>query len=196
MKTQEQKRAYQKAYRQKNLEKVKAAIRACGAKNKEKVLARALKWAQDNPERVAATKTRWQANNRDKHRKSAREYLARRRETDDNYKIRSALRGRIVQALKAKGVSKSKSVIELLGCDIQFLRGYLEARFLPGMTWANYGRQPGWNLDHRIPCAEFDLRDSVQQRQCFHYSNIQPLWAKDNLAKSAKRPATHQAELL
>ncbi len=51
------------------------------------------------------------------------------------------------------------------------------------MTWDNYGK---WQIDHKIPCASFDLTDPEQQKSCFHFSNLQPLWAKDNNSKGAK----------
>jgi HNH endonuclease. len=53
------------------------------------------------------------------------------------------------------------------------------------MSWDNYGRD-GWHIDHIRPCASFDLTDPEQQRQCFHYTNLQPLWAADNIRKGAK----------
>ena len=61
------------------------------------------------------------------------------------------------------------------------LKAYLELQFTDGMTWENRGN---WHIDHIRPCASFDLTDPEQQKQCFHYTNLQPLWAADNLAKS------------
>jgi hypothetical protein len=55
-----------------------------------------------------------------------------------------------------------------------------EAQFLPGMTWENRSE---WHIDHRLPCAAFDLLNPVHQRACFHFSNLQPLWAEDNQRK-------------
>jgi hypothetical protein len=52
------------------------------------------------------------------------------------------------------------------------------------MTWENYG--PVWHVDHIRPCASFDLTDPAQQRECFHFSNLQPLFAAENLAKGDK----------
>ena len=63
------------------------------------------------------------------------------------------------------------------------MRPWLEAQFLPGMTWDNHGE---WHIDHIRPCASFDFSDPQQQKECSHYSNLQPLWAKDNLSKSDK----------
>jgi hypothetical protein len=53
------------------------------------------------------------------------------------------------------------------------------------MSWDNYGFR-GWHIDHKKPCALFDLSLPEQQRECFHFSNLQPLWAADNLAKGVK----------
>ena len=54
------------------------------------------------------------------------------------------------------------------------------------MTWQNYG--DGWHIDHIHPCAAFDLTDPEQQKACFHWSNLQPLWAIDNFRKSSFLP--------
>ena len=71
----------------------------------------------------------------------------------------------------------------MLGCSIEFFMEYIEKQFKSGMTWQNYG---AWHVDHVRPCASFDLTDHEQQKICFHYSNLQPLWAVDNLKKGAK----------
>lgn len=106
-----------------------------------------------------------------------------RRETDPNFKLRHNLADRIYLALKGK--NKSAKTLELLGCSLSFLRKRLESLFHPGMTWENYGRY-GWHVDHKRPCAKFDLTDPAQQRECFHYTNLQPLWATENHKKHAK----------
>ena len=80
---------------------------------------------------------------------------------------------------------KVNSTIDLLGCSVEELRIHLEAQFVEGMNWENYGLY-GWHIDHIRPCSSFDLTDAEQQRICFHYTNMQPLWAKDNLKKSDK----------
>jgi len=93
------------------------------------------------------------------------------------------LRNRINGALS--GINKSASTHELLGCSVDEFVSYLESKFTDGMTWENRGRS-GWHIDHIRPCATFDLTDPEQQRQCFHYTNLQPLWAKHNLSKGSK----------
>ena len=75
--------------------------------------------------------------------------------------------------------------MKLVGCTPNFLKGYLEAKFTDGMSWDNYG---DWHVDHIKPCSSFDLTKDEEQRECFHYKNLQPLWGPDNLAKGSKDP--------
>lgn len=184
---------YMRRYREENREATIQATRKWRAENPAKSAASKQSWADRNKEKVIATKRNYEAKHADRIRVSARERAAHRRETDLNFKLRERLRGQVYSALKRCGAVKAARTAALIGCDIQFLRGFLEARFLPGMTWANHGK---WHIDHRIPCAEFDLREPAQQRQCFHYSNLKPMWGPDNIKKGAKRPASHQAEML
>lgn len=109
-----------------------------------------------------------------------KKYENERLRTDLNFKIKKNLRIRINDALR--GNNKSATTIKLLGCSVEQLKRHLELRFTEGMTWSNYGRN-GWEIDHIIPCSSFDLTDYSQQRRCFHYSNLQPLWKLDNLKK-------------
>ena len=88
---------------------------------------------------------------------------------------------RITQAIK-RGY-KFTSTINLLGTTVPNVIKYLEKKFKPGMTWENHGK---WHIDHIRPCAHFDLTDTKQQLECFHYTNLQPLWAFDNMSKGAK----------
>jgi hypothetical protein len=98
-------------------------------------------------------------------------------------RISTTIRGRIHVALK--GAAKNKSTEILLGISFEEFKTYLEAQFQRGMSWSNYGE---WHIDHIIPCAHFDLTDAYQQRLCFHYLNMRPLWAKDNIAKGCLLP--------
>lgn len=97
------------------------------------------------------------------------------------YKLTSILRSRLTDALKGK--CKSKKTMELIGCNIDILKKYIELKFKDGMNWDNYGK---WHIDHVRPCSSFDLTDVKQQEQCFHYTNLQPLWATENLQKGSK----------
>ena len=110
-------------------------------------------------------------------------YLKKRREEDISFRILGNTRKRILTALKSN--SKSSKTIDLLGCDIAFLKQYLESKFKDGMCWENYGLK-GWHIDHIKPCYLFDFKNIEEQKQCFHYTNLQPLSAIDNLIKGKK----------
>ncbi len=121
-------------------------------------------------------------------RNSTRSSLKRRRECL-SAKLVHLLRNRIRDAIRAKGAKKLQSSMELIGCSPAELKLHLESQFAPGMTWQNFGRKKGvqcWEIDHILPCASFDLTDPEQQRKCFHFTNLQPLWATDNRSKSDK----------
>lgn len=105
-----------------------------------------------------------------------------RRKTDPEFKIKACLRTRINTVVR-KEHKKARSA-ELLGCSIDQFLGHLEINFQEGMTWENYG--PVWHVDHVRPCASFDLTCPQQQRECFNWKNLQPLFAEDNLRKGAK----------
>jgi hypothetical protein len=83
-------------------------------------------------------------------------------------------------AIKGKGLLKSGKSVWLLGCTIPELRAHLQSQFKQGMSWENAGE---WEIDHIRPCASFDLSIPEQQQQCFHFSNLQPLWKADNREK-------------
>lgn len=111
------------------------------------------------------------------------QYLNHKYKTDPHFKILSLLRSRIHHALKNyKGVKKAAKTAELIGCSIETLRLHLQSQFTEGMTWENQGK---WHIDHIKPCALFDLTDPDQQKQCFYYINLQPLWGSDNSSKGA-----------
>lgn len=80
---------------------------------------------------------------------------------------------------------KKETAKELLGCYPEELKVYLEAKFKKGMSWNNWSYR-GWHIDHIIPIASFDLTDIKQQKKAFHYTNLQPLWRKENMLKSDK----------
>lgn len=100
-------------------------------------------------------------------------------EQADNRVLKN-MRKRLWEALR--GNRKAASTLELVGCTVEELRQHLERQFDAEMTWDNYGL---WHVDHIKPCASFDLSDPAQQAECFHYKNLQPLWAIDNIRKGS-----------
>lgn len=99
---------------------------------------------------------------------------------DMNYTLALSLRNRLRMALKQN--TKVGSTVRDLGCSIPELRVHLERQFQKGMTWDNWGLY-GWHIDHKKPLASFDLRDRSQFLMAVNYTNLQPLWAIDNLRK-------------
>lgn len=110
-------------------------------------------------------------------------YDKNRKLIDPEFKLLKTLRSRLGTALKTKNAVKSIKTLDLTGCSTSFLMKYLEEKFKEGMSWSNHGE---WHIDHIIPCSSFNLLDKKEQEKCFHYTNLQPLWASENLSKSNK----------
>lgn len=146
------------------------------------------------PEKGYANNKKWRENNREKDRASKRKntrkrtlngkraaYQRKRYHTDVEYRLSCLLRKRLTGALKAQGVKKTTATLKLCGCSLEKLKQHLEKQFTEGMSWENKGE---WHVDHIRPVCSFDLTDIEQQKVCFHYTNLQPLWAIDNFRKS------------
>jgi hypothetical protein len=195
-------KGYMKNWYQANREKTRADREANREANKEKLKAYQLA----NRERIRATNTAYRLANKDKlnatntvYRLANKEKLKAYRQSDKAKAYRLAnklcesLRGRCSALLKQAGIGKdiltgskmTQHVINLLGCSIKEAAKHIELQFVEGMSWSNYNYWT-WHIDHIRPCSSFDLLDPAQQAECFHYTNLQPLWAEDNLAKGAK----------
>jgi hypothetical protein len=136
---------------------------------------------QLNKEKVSKDRKQYYAKNRERITQLQKEIYKNKLKTDINFKIKHYLRTRLRHALKNN--QKSGHLLELLGCSIKFLKMYLEVQFTDGMTWNNYGK---WHVDHIRPCASFNLSNPKSQQECFHYTNLQPLWKIDNQSKGDK----------
>lgn len=146
-------------------------------------LKRSQRYYAGNKEKCLTNMKFWSDRNPEKRKKIGQRWVVKELATNPSFKIGLNLRHRIYMALINRRLKKSAKTLKLVGCPIDQLRRWLEAKFSPGMTWENYG---DWHVDHIRPCASFDLSDPEQQKQCFHYSNLQPLWETDNLSKGAK----------
>ncbi len=100
-----------------------------------------------------------------------------------NYGMGDKLRRKLRSVLRNKSPKALDSYNELIGCSISDLKSHLESNFMEGMSWGNYGLG-GWHIDHILPCVVYDLNDPEEQMKCFHYTNLQPLWAKTNFDKN------------
>lgn len=122
-------------------------------------------------------------------KKKSRKYQSMRHHTspkNSNFRLKKTARSRIYNAIKRLGQVQKPRIRyrteKMIGCTIEQLRSHLESRFKRGMTWDNHGSH--WHIDHIIPMAHFDLTDESQLLAASHYTNMQPMWAVENLAKS------------
>lgn len=137
---------------------------------------------------AAVLKAKWLAyreQNYEKFLQLAKDWQRREYENNPAFRIKKHAQGRIRVAMKDTTGSRKlpKSASKLLGCSWEEFRRHIESQFKPGMTWDNYGRG-GWEVDHIKPIERFDLTDPKQLTDCFHYSNLQPLWWQENRHKS------------
>ena len=141
-------------------------------------------WAKKNKERIRELDHKyWHEGNAKQKRY---EYIKKRKQTDLNFHIRENLRSRVHGLLKKAICDPStinENIVELISCSLDFLANHLRSQYKPGMTDENYGQ---WHIDHIKPCCLFNLTLLEQRRECFHYTNLQPLWAAENLAKGNK----------
>lgn len=131
-------------------------------------------YKRNNRDKIKVWRKQWKENNREKYREQQR-----RQRKKVKVRIKDSLRNRLNSTIRLK----RRTSLEYMGCDLSFLMGYLEVQFKEGMTWDNYGK---WHIDHIKPCCLFDLEDEAEQLICFHYSNLQPLWAEENWKKGNK----------
>lgn len=168
----------------KEYRKLYSQIRNQDPKRKEQNRERLIRFRQKNPDKNKEYNKKYSTGkNRDK-------YLAQKRERNKKYyinnvqyKLGQLLRYRLWISLKEQNSDNINSAKELLGCSKEELIEHLESQFSEGMTWENWSLN-GWHIDHIRPVSSFDLSDPAQAKECFHYSNLQPLWAIDNLKKS------------
>lgn len=118
--------------------------------------------------------------------KARRSYLAATRlkeryKTDPLYKLKVTARARLYEVLTRYKYPKRGSIFHYLGCDIHTLKQHLELQFKDGMNWDNYG---DWHVDHITPLASANTEKELVK--LFHYTNLQPLWGKENLSKGNK----------
>jgi len=154
-------------------------------KNREKKLIVVKKYRDNNPEKVKKNKAKWKKNNLEKVNANKRKYYRKSFNNNKSFKMIQVLRSRLYNAIKSQSTEKSTHALDLIGCSINYLKQYLEGQFTTKMNWDNHG-QFGWHIDHRIPCAKFDLTRIEEQKECFHYTNLQPLWWTENLSKGSK----------
>lgn len=138
-------------------------------------------YRKNNLEKVRKWKRESEERNRDKMNKRRKELYR----NDEHFRMGHLLRGRLRDLIKNRETVKPETAPKLIGCTIEIFINHIESLFTEGMTWDKFGFK-GIHIDHIKPCSAFDLSDPEQQKECFYYTNLQPLWAEDNLSKSTK----------
>ena len=168
-----------KSYRDSNKEKISLYGKNYHQTNKEKRKLQKKLYYQINKEKRKHFGKLYYENNKSKRHN----YHYNKLNTDIQYKLRNRLRSRLYNAINRN--YKNGSAVKDLGCSIDEFKIYLESKFSPGMTWENWSTN-GWHIDHIKPLSSFDLKDRKQFIEACHYTNLQPLWADENLSKGKK----------
>lgn len=181
--------AWARDWKRNHPEQVKLMRAAYYKKNKTKEREQNLKWLEANPGKKSEYDKRYRKKHAQQLKVKRKEMLPtvlirmkKRYKTNVRHNIECRLRASLNQAIRLAGVRKSEKSFALIGCSPQQLVAYIESKFLPGMSWM---KRRLIHIDHIRPAASFDLSDPEQQRACFHYSNLQPLWALDNRKKGS-----------
>jgi hypothetical protein len=197
-KTKERKSIKDRLYREKNKEKLLKQKKEYYLKNKDILSEKARIYRNDpdvkakkkitdklyrekNKDKINATKEK----RKDITREKARIRSNEKSKTDISYRILKNLRSRIRFALKKGQIKKADTTENLLGCTVPEFKAYFTSLFTNDMSWNDF-MAGKIHIDHIIPCAKFDLTNEEEQRICFHYTNLQPLWSTDNLKKGTK----------
>jgi len=168
-------------FQQDNKEKLSKYKQRHWALHKQEIAISKSKYYKLNRDKILRDRSKYYQRNRDSIIKQKNRYAANRRAVDPLFKLIHNLRRRVHAALASN--YKTGKTIALLGCTPEALKNWLSYQFEEGMSWGNYGK---WHIDHVIPCASFNMEDLEEQKKCFHWTNLQPLWAVDNLRKGAK----------
>lgn len=182
----EQYAAAHKAYYEANKDRALAACARYYRANRDKASAYQKLYRALNREALNARKSVYQKENWEWLSKYQQEYAKARLKSDPIYAIGRLARRRISIALRQAGYAKSTRTHEMLGCDYSHLVLHLESQFKDGMTWENRGE---WHIDHIIPLASAKTEEEIIA--LCHYTNLQPLWAFENLSKGARIPDIH-----
>jgi len=184
------KKTYMKIYRETNKQKLKEQKKYWYELNKQTINEQKKVYRKKNKDKIKQylekNKDKFKQQRKEYNIKNAdkkRQYQKNKIKNDIQYKLSRNLRKRLHSAIKNN--QKLGSAVKDLGCTIDELKIYLESKFQEGMTWENWNLY-GWHIDHIKPLSLFDLTDKNQFLQAVHYTNLQPLWAEDNLSKNDK----------
>src|SRR5258708_20479788 len=170
----------------KNREQVLAACKEWRTRNKEKKSIADKNYRDRNKKRLNLTAKNYRDRNKKRLNLASNSRRALRMKNDPVFRVIINLRWRVSSVLR--GGMKAAKTMQLIGCSKQDLMIHLQNQFRPGMSWNNYGSV--WHVDHIRPCVSFNMTDPEQQKDCFHYTNLQPLFGLENILKSSKYQET------
>lgn len=142
-------------------------------------------YRKNNLETVMLTEKKSREKHKEKRLQYSVAYHRQRRQNDPLFKFRHDVSNSIYNSFVRGSHSKDKSCIQILGCEIDFFKEYIQSKFTNGMDFSNYGK---WHLDHIIPLSTANTHADIEALN--HYTNFQPLWDIDNLKKSNKSTLT------
>jgi hypothetical protein len=165
----------QKKWREANRDKTKETSRLWYQQNRERARERNGEYYRANAEAVCERTKKYRQDNPEWYRKYRRDWRRRNRLISN---VRAGIWGCL------SGRQKDSSSVEYIGCTLEELWVHLESKFQDGMTRKNYGE---WHVDHIRPLSSFDFEVDTENtlHEAWHYTNLQPLWAKDNLSKGS-----------
>lgn len=176
-KTKEHRISYNRKYSEEHREELRLKAAKYNALRKEKV--KLYYQLPEIKERCKKNRERWCEENRDHYNEWCRNYY----KNNINHRIAVSMRNSLSKCVK--GLVKYGKAMVLLGCTVDEFKLHIESLWVEGMTWDNYG-VGGWSFDHIKPIAAFDLSQESEQRECFHWSNFQPMWLLDNISKNSR----------
>ena len=118
-----------------------------------------------------------------KYKEYVSKYIKEKRKSDSIFKLKSSVRNRLNNFLSVNNMRKTNGTFKMVGCTPEFLKEYLEKQFKTGMTWQNH-KKKGWHIDHKTPLDSAKSPKDIEK--LMHYTNLQPLWATENLKKGNK----------
>ncbi len=164
-----------------NKDRIKSYMKDYRSENQDQIKITSSQYRQKKATDIRKAEKHYRLKNKDKLKTWKRNYYHTVLKFDPEWKLLQYNRKVLNKYLKDK---KDRPTKDFIGCTIQELKLYLESQFTEDMSWENYGEH--WHVDHVIPCKLFDLNVPEERLKCFHYSNLQPLRASENMSKQDK----------
>ena len=145
------------------------------------------KMTPETKEKISLRKKRYYKMNKEKMNERRKNWDRERRATNPVHVLKGNIKNYLNHVLRKEKIAKEERTRSYVGCSFKKLRNHIEKQFKPGMSWENRAE---WHIDHITPVSyfvkNFDFTDIKIQKKCFHYTNLQPLWAYENLRKGSK----------